>query len=500
VSASPPAAVDFDRVTKRFPGVVALQDVSFSIAAGSCHALCGENGAGKSTLGKILAGLYRVDEGSLRVFGRTAQFSGPQAALAAGIGMVHQELLFCDNLTVAENLCLGTLPSRHGFLSRRAMVRRAGQMLAAIDAPLDVNRTVGELTAGQQQMLQIASAVGRGARIIVFDEPTSSLSQHEALKLYELLDRLRGQGVTAIYVSHRMEEIFRLCDTVTVLRDGRHVATQPTASLDEKSLVQMMIGRSLEEYFPKHVQETPGPELLRVDALSSPGKFSGVSFAVNAGEVVGFAGLVGAGRSEVAQALFGLDPHATGRLAIHRQPVAMAGIDNAMRHGIGLVPEDRKRQGLVLSMSAGSNTSLVILRELARLSFINRSAERSLAAEYFTRLRVRAPGPETITAGLSGGNQQKIVLAKWLAARCDILILDEPTRGVDVGAKAEIHALIDELAASGKGVILISSELPEILHLSTRIVVLREGRVTGELPRAQATQYSVMRLMAGLAA
>jgi ABC-type sugar transport system ATPase subunit len=494
------AAIEFDGVTKRFPGVVALEDVSVTIAAGSCHALCGENGAGKSTLGKILAGLYRVDAGRLRVFGREVHFTGPEAALAAGIGMVHQELLFCENLSVAENLCLGTLPSRRGFLSTADMVRRAQQMLAAIDAPLDVRRTVGELTAGQQQMLQIASAVGRGARIIVFDEPTSSLSQHEAVKLYELLDRLRAQGVTAIYVSHRMEEIFRLCDTVTVLRDGRHVATQPTASLDERALVQMMIGRALEEYFPQHVKAPPGAELLRVDGLSSPGKFADVSFAVKAGEVVGFAGLVGAGRSEVAQAVFGLDPRATGRISVRGRPVTIAGIGGAMRHGIGLVPEDRKRQGLVLPMSAGGNTSLVILRELARLSFIRRQAERSLVQSYFQRLRVRAPGPETTTAGLSGGNQQKIVLAKWLAARCDILILDEPTRGVDVGAKAEIHALIDELAASGKAVILISSELPEILHLSTRIIVLREGRLAGELSRADATQYALMRLMAGLAA
>ena len=493
-------AVEYDGVTKRFPGVVALQDVSVTIAAGSCHALCGENGAGKSTLGKILAGLYRPDAGRLRVFGQDVQFAGPEAALAAGIGMVHQELLFCENLSVAENLCLGTLPSRRGFLSKTEMQRRAEQMLAAIDAPIDVRHTVGELTAGQQQMLQIASAVGRGARIIVFDEPTSSLSQHEALKLYELLGRLREQGVTAIYVSHRMEEIFRLCDTVTVLRDGKHVATQPTSSLDERTLVQMMIGRALDDYFPKHVETAPGAELLRVEGLTSPGKFRDVSFAVNAGEVVGFAGLVGAGRSEVAQALFGLDPRATGTVSVRGRPLAMRGIEHAMRNGIGLVPEDRKRQGLVLPMSAGGNTSLVILRELAAFSFIRRQAERTLARTYFDRLRVRAPGPETITAGLSGGNQQKIVLAKWLAARCDILILDEPTRGVDVGAKAEIHALIDELAASGKGVILISSELPEILNLSTRIVVLREGRITGELPRAQATQYAVMRLMAGLAA
>jgi ABC-type sugar transport system ATPase subunit len=349
-------------------------------------------------------------------------------------------------------------------------------------------------------MLQIASAVGRGARIIVFDEPTSSLSQHEAVKLYELLGRLREQGVTAIYVSHRMEEIFRLCDTVTVLRDGRHVATQPTATLDERSLVQMMIGRSLEDYFPRHVSAAAGDELLRVEGLSSPGKFSDVSFTLRAGEVLGFAGLVGAGRSEVAQALFGLDPRATGLVTVRGARVALGGIEDAMRHGMGLVPEDRKRQGLVLSMPAGSNTSLVVLPELARLTFIDRVAELALARTYFERLRVRAQGPDTVTAGLSGGNQQKLVLAKWLAARCDVLILDEPTRGVDVGAKAEIHALIDELAASGKGVILISSELPEVLNLSTRILVLREGRIAGELPRAHATQYALMRLMAGLAA
>jgi ABC-type sugar transport system ATPase subunit len=262
----------------------------------------------------------------------------------------------------------------------------------------------------------------------------------------------------------------------------------------------MMIGRSLDEYFPKHVEAAAGAELLRVESLSSPGKFSDVSFSVKGGEVVGFAGLVGAGRSEVAMALFGLDPRASGRVFVHGRESALAGIGTAMSHGIGLVPEDRKRQGLVLSMPAGSNTSLVVLKQLARLSFIRRQSERALAAEYFTRLRVRAPGPDTITAGLSGGNQQKIVLAKWLAAKCDILFLDEPTRGVDVGAKAEIHALIDELAASGKAVILISSELPEILNLSTRIIVLRDGRVTGELPRAQATQYALMRLMAGLAA
>jgi len=493
-------AVRFERISKRFPGVRALNDVTFDIAGGSCHALCGENGAGKSTLGKILAGIHAPDEGRVLLFGQPVTFSGPQQALAAGVGMVHQELAFCENLSVAENLCLGALPASAGFLDRSAMYQQAEEMLAAIGAPIGVRKRVGELTTGQQQMLQIASAVGTGAKVIVFDEPTSSLSQHEAERLYELIGRLRQRGVTSIYVSHRMEEIFRLCDTVTVLRDGTHVETTPAAELTQRSLVQMMIGRSLEEYFPAHIHGKSGDELLRVEGLSSPGKFSDVSFALRAGEVLGFAGLVGAGRSEIAQALFGLDPSATGRVFVRGKPLSLDGPKHAMRAGLGLVPEDRKRQGLVLSMTALANTTLPILGLLSRWLFIRRRLERSLVATYFERLRVRAASVDVITAGLSGGNQQKLVLAKWLAAKCQILMLDEPTRGVDVGAKAEIHALIDELASKGAGVLLISSELPEVLNLCTRIIVLREGRIAGELARASATQDSLMRLMAGVAA
>jgi ABC-type sugar transport system ATPase subunit len=493
-------AVRFESVSKRFPGARALESVTFDVAAGSCHALCGENGAGKSTLGKILAGIHSPDTGQVVLFGRPVSFSGPEQALAAGVGMVHQELAFCENLSVAENLCLGSLPSSRGFLDRAEMHRRAERMLGAIDAHIDVRQRVGVLTTGQQQMLQIASAVGTGARVIVFDEPTSSLSQHEADKLYELIGRLREQGVTSIYVSHRMEEIFRLCDTVTILRDGAHVATCPASELTQPALVQMMIGRPLEEYFPSHVHARTGDELMRVEHVSSPGKFQDISFTLRAGEVLGFAGLVGAGRSEMAQALFGLDSAATGLVSVGGQPVGFNGPRHAMRAGLGLVPEVRKRQGLVLSMTALANTTLPILGALSRWTFIRRHAERALVGTYFERLRVRAPGVDAVTAGLSGGNQQKLVLAKWLAARCRILMLDEPTRGVDVGAKAEIHALIDELASGGAGVVLISSELPEVLNLCTRIIVLREGRIAGELPRATATQDALMRLMAGVAA
>jgi ABC-type sugar transport system ATPase subunit len=496
---TPDPAIRFEHITRRFPGVLALEDVSFEVAAGSCHALCGENGAGKSTLGKILGGIYPPDEGRLVVFGEPVTFTAPEQALAAGVAIVHQELAFCENLSVAENLCLGSLPARGPFLSREAMSRRAVDMLTAIGVSIDVNRLVGELSTGQQQLLQIATAVGRGARVIVFDEPTSSLSQHEADGLYRLIRSLRERGVTLIYVSHRMDEIFRLCDTITVLRDGRHVSTQPATVLNEGALVEAMIGRPLGEYFPKHLHAEIGTELLRVEALSSPTHFNDVSFSLRAGEVVGLAGLVGAGRSEIARALFGLDPDATGRVWIQGEPGLPHSPAAAMHRGVALVPEDRKRQGLVLSLSALANTTLPTLQALSRLTFIRHRAERGLARSYFDRLRVRVSGLDALAAGLSGGTQQKLVLAKWLAAKCRILILDEPTRGVDVGAKAEIHVLIDELASAGTAVLLISSELPEVLHLSTRIIVLRHGRVAGELSRAEATQAGLMRLMAGAA-
>ena len=491
-------AVRFDRIDKLFPGVQALIDVSFDIAAGSCHALCGENGAGKSTLAKILAGIYRPDGGRLLVHGREAHFTSPRDGLAAGVGMVHQELAFCDNLTVAENLCLGNIPSRHGFVSRGEMRRRARAMLDAIGATVDVTRRVGELTIAQQQLVQIAAAVGSGARILVFDEPTSSLSQQEVERLYALIDRLKADGVTCIYVSHRMPEVFRICDAVTVLRDGRHVATHAMSEVTEADLVQMMIGRKLEQYFLQHLHGEPSGDVLRVEGLTVPGKFENVSFAVRAGEVVGFAGLIGAGRSEVACSLFGLDAPTRGRVLIDGREVAIRSPEDAIALGIGLVPEDRKRQGIVLSESSRHNISLPILPRLSKATWVLTDEERALATEYCDRLRVRAPSIDSTVAGLSGGNQQKVVLAKWLAAKSRVLILDEPTRGVDVGAKAEIHTLIDKLAAEGAAILLISSELPELLNLSRRVIVLRGGRIVGEVPRAQATQDGVLRLMAGL--
>jgi ABC-type sugar transport system ATPase subunit len=493
-------AVRFDKVSKRFPGVQALSDVSLEIAAGSCHALCGENGAGKSTLGKILAGLQSPDDGRLFVHGREVRLDSPRDAQAAGIAMVHQELAFCDNLSVAENLCLFDLPSRRGLLDLREMERRATAMLAEVGTTLDVHRPFGELAIAHRQMVQIAAAVGGGADIIVFDEPTSSLSQVEADQLYALMGRLQQRGVTCIFVSHRMPEIFRLCDTLSVLRDGRHVATRPVAGLSESELVQLMIGRPIAEYLPKHRESGSGEEVLRVEGLSSPGKFENISLTLRAGEVVGLAGLMGAGRSEFACALFGLDRPKSGHIYVSRNQVAIRDPEGAIEVGIALVPEDRKRQGLVLMASALHNSSLPSLWRLSRLTWIQRDRERRLATEYFQRLRVRAASPDVVVGGLSGGNQQKVVLAKWLAMRARVLILDEPTRGVDVGAKAEIHALIGELAEQGTAILLISSELPEVITLSERLLVLREGRLVGEVSRRDATQEGLLRMMTGLGA
>lgn len=490
--------IQFEKITKRFPGVLALRDVSFAVEPGQVHALVGENGAGKSTLGKILAGIYAADGGWLLLDGQPLSLRDPRHALSQGIGMVHQELSFCENMTVAENLCLAEMPRVGPFVRRKAMRARAAEMLGGIGLEIDVNRRIGELTVALQQMIQIAQAVAVGARVIVFDEPTSSLTGRETDRLFDLIAQLKQRGVTMLYVSHRMSEIFRLGDTVTVLRDGQHVATQPVAETTEAKLVEQMIGRPLEEYFPRHLAGDLGPEVLRVESLRSPGKFADVSFRVRAGEVLGLAGLVGAGRSEIAQAIFGLDGAAGGQVFLHGEPVRIRSPREAMAHGIALAPEDRKRQGLVLGMGGKANTTLPILKSLASLSFIRRGRERAVTREYFDRLRVRTPSIETPVMGLSGGNQQKVVLAKWLAAKPKVLIVDEPTRGVDVGAKAEIHGLIDQLAQQGAAVLLISSELPELLNLSTRIAVLREGCLVGELPRADATQDSLMRLMAGV--
>ncbi|MEZ0324713.1 MAG: sugar ABC transporter ATP-binding protein [Fimbriimonas sp.] len=484
-------------ISKRFPGVQALDDVSVTFQTGSIHALLGENGAGKSTLGKILAGLYQPDSGEIVFEGNRVQFRSPNDAVQCGIAMVHQELLFAENMTVAENLSLAEMPARGFLVDAKEMRRRASEWLRTIGAQISPDTILGELPISKQQLVQVAGGIGRGAKVLIFDEPTSSLSQSEADKLLELIRELKAQGLTCIYVSHRLEEIFAICDTVTVLRDGKLVETCPVEGLTRDDLVRKMIGRELAASLAEHDEFALGNEVLSVQGLTSPGKFHEVSFSIRGGEILALAGLVGAGRTEVAEALFGLDPHSSGEVKVHGRSISARSPKQAMSLGMGLVPEDRKRHGLVLSMSAKENVSLPTLPRLSSHGWVRSSAERSLAQRFFEKMRVKAPSIDSATIGLSGGNQQKLVLAKWMAAESDLLIVDEPTRGVDVGAKAEIHNLIRQLAAEGKAVLLISSDLPELLALATRILVMREGRVVGEL-RAGASEEATMRMMAGV--
>ncbi|MGA2497073.1 MAG: sugar ABC transporter ATP-binding protein [Tepidisphaeraceae bacterium] len=491
--------IRFESITKRFAGVTALSDVTLAIRRGECHALMGENGAGKSTLGKVLAGIHRAEEGRVLIDGVERRFHSPREAATAGIGMVHQELAFCPELSVAENLSMGRYPMHLGLFVRRSeMEAKARELLEQIGVDIDVRRPMHELTTGQEQMVQIAAAVGTGAKILVFDEPTSSLSEVEARRLFALIGQLKQRGVTMIYVSHRLPEVFTLCDRISVLRDGRHVGTLPRAEADENRVVQMMIGRELAAEGDLRPRPREQHAVLEVSGLRSPGKFREVGFTVHAGEILGFAGLVGAGRSEVAQAVFGLDPRAEGVVSVEGRQLPGRSISAAMRAGIGLVPEDRKRQGLVLMMGCRENFSLSLLERFTNWGFLKLGRERADAIAACKQLAVKTATIDTPVAALSGGNQQKVVLTRWLAQGGKILIVDEPTRGVDVGAKAAIHVLLSDLARQGLAIVLISSELPELLKLSTRVLVMREGRMVGSVAGDEATQESLMRLMAGV--
>lgn len=494
--------VRFENIRKLFVGVTALDDVSLSIRQGECHCLMGENGAGKSTLGKVLAGIHRPDAGRIFIDGTERRINSPADALNAGVGMVHQELAFCPELSVAENLAMGVYPRRLGvFVDDSQMRQRAAVLLSRIGVKtIDVDQPMRRLTTAQEQLVQIASAIGTGAKIIVFDEPTSSLSEADSLRLMELIEDLKRRGVTIVYVSHRMPEVFRLGDRISVLRDGKYVGTLTRAEASEDRVVQMMIGRSVQAYFPQHLAGKREGIKLRVAGLTSPGKFRDVSFTVAAGEIVGFAGLVGSGRSEVAQAIFGLDPYAQGSVEVEGVRLQLGHVRMAKRAGVGLLPEDRKRQALVLGMSCVENFTLAMLERFSAGGLLRIGQSREQATKYFDRLRVKTSSLDTAVGTLSGGNQQKVALAKWLGRGCRVLVIDEPTRGVDVGAKAAIHQIIDELAAAGIAIVMISSELPELINLATRVLVMRQGQLVAEVPRDHATQDNLMRLMSNLKA
>lgn len=488
--------IELRNISKHFGGVRALTDVSLRIDRGHVHGLMGENGAGKSTLGKVLSGIHTPDTGEILLDGKPHRFRSPADALAAGVGMVHQELAFCPDLSVAENLCMGHYPRRRGLVDRAAMRMRASQLLQEIGLSIDVDRPMRDLSTAQEQGVQIAAAVGTNARVIVFDEPTASLSARESEALFELIGKLKARGITLIYVSHRMPEVLALCDTISVLRDSAYVGELSRGQATHEKLVEMMTGRVINMDRTGGTR-SPGPVRLAVRGLCSPGKFSDISFDVRAGEIVGVAGLVGAGRSEVACAIFGLDARASGKVLVDDKPLKLGSVTRSIGAGISLVPEDRKRQGLVLSMSVRHNTTLASLDLISTGPILNLARDVCTASDMVTRLGTKTASIDTPVRQLSGGNQQKVVIGKWLARSGAVLIIDEPTRGVDIGAKQVIHQLLDRLARQGTAILMISSELPELLASADRILVMREGRLLTDVPSANADEQILLRLMVG---
>ncbi|MCS7087108.1 MAG: sugar ABC transporter ATP-binding protein [Thermoflexales bacterium] len=489
-----PPIIELREISKSFPGVQALDRVSFEVREGEVHALLGENGAGKSTLIKILTGAHQPDSGTILLRGQPITIPDTRHGLKLGIAAIYQELSLYPDLSVAENIFMGHQPSnRFGVVSWRQMQQRARAILHELDADdLDVSRPVRGLSVGNQQRVEIAKALSHDARILIMDEPTAALTQHDVDRLFEIVRRLRARGVAIIYITHRLEEVFLLADRVTVLRDGRVVGeTMHVSQTNQAELVRMMVGRTLDTFFPKDAAE-PGEVVLEARNLSYGRTTRNVSFVLRRGEIVGLAGLVGAGRSELAQVLFGITPAESGEIRVEGKPVRIRNPREAMALGIAYVPEDRKLQGLLLRMNVRENTTLAVLRQLLRYGFVDDAAEMRLTQEYVDRLQIRTPSQMQQVANLSGGNQQKVVLAKWLAAKPKVLILDEPTRGIDVGAKAEIHRLMNTLAQQGMAILMISSELPEVLGMSDRVLVMRQGTIVAEFDRAHATQEAVI--------
>ena len=477
---------------KEFPGVVALDGVSFDLRPGEVHVLLGENGAGKSTLIKCLAGVYQPDGGRILVDGEPHRMHSARDAEQLGIATIHQELNLVPRLSVAENVLLGRPPRRFGVIDRRAAARQAAAALERVGLDVDLSTPVGELGIARQQLVEIAKALSLDARVLILDEPTAALTDDEVDRLLALMRELRERGVGMIFISHHLEEIRQIGDRVTVLRDGRSVGMVPaTTSRDE--LVRMMVGRTIEAQYPRR-RTAPGEVLLDVDGLTAAGRFDSVGLQVRAGEVVGLAGLVGAGRTEVLRAIAGVDRYDAGGVRVRGTRVRGGSVDAAIDAGIGLVPEDRKGQGLVLGASVQENLGVVTMRAATRWGLVDFGRLRAVAADMIQRLGIRTPSPRTVVRTLSGGNQQKVVIGKWLAANPAVLLLDEPTRGIDVGAKVEIYELVNALTADGRGVLLVSSELPEVLGMCDRVLVMARGRIVGELDHTEATQDAVMAL------
>jgi rhamnose transport system ATP-binding protein len=492
-----PPILALEHVSKAFGAVRALQDVSIDLRGGEIHALAGENGAGKSTLVKLLAGVHRPDEGQVLLDGRPQDFRGPGDAQHAGVAVIYQEPTLFPDLSIAENIFMGRQPRAGlGRIDRRALRAATAGLFERLGVSLDPDRPARGLSIADQQIVEIAKALSRDARVLIMDEPTAALSGNEVARLFTVARTLREQGCALLFISHRLEEIFDLCQRVTTLRDGRFIATEELEGLTPDDLVQRMVGRELDTLYPKQ-ESTVGEPVLQVARLTREGVFTDVSFEVRAGEIVALAGLVGAGRSEVARAVFGVDRYDAGSVTVGGRRLVGGSPTAAMAAGIALVPEDRRQQGLVMDGSIERNIGLTTLRTLRRGPVVSRRAERDRAADWAIRLQLKYARLSDAVGVLSGGNQQKVVLAKWLSTEPTVLIVDEPTRGIDVGTKAEVHRLLSELATEGLAVLMISSDLPEVLGMADRVLVMHEGRLAAEIPRAEATEETVVAAATG---
>lgn len=487
-------------ICKNFPGVRALHEVNLTVHASEVLSVVGENGAGKSTLMKILAGVQRQDSGELKVDGRQVQFRSVSDALDCGVALIHQELNLADNLEVGANIFLGREPLKRGLIDETAIQQKSAEFLDRVGLKVSARTPVRELTIGQQQLVEIAKAVSINARVLIMDEPTSSLSAGESERLFEVIRDLRCSGVSIVYISHRLAEVQDLSDRVVVLRDGENAGELPRDEVTHDRLVQLMVGRDISRFYVRQPHPAGDVAVQVENLVTSTWPNQRLSFQVRSGEIVGIAGLVGAGRTEVLRTLFGVDPPLAGTISVAGKLVTLRSPQDAINAGIALVPEDRKQQGLILEMAVRRNVSLAGLRQnAARLGFLDFKTERHDSAQMIDRLRIKTPSDQQAVGNLSGGNQQKVVLAKWLPLQPRLLLLDEPTRGIDVGAKQEIYQLMDELAGQGMAILFVSSEMEEVIGMSDRALVMHEGRITGELLREDLTEEGVMRLATGAA-
>ncbi|HAK45602.1 MAG TPA: D-xylose ABC transporter ATP-binding protein [Spirochaeta sp.] len=485
-------------IEKLFPGVKALDNVTFSCRKGEVHALLGENGAGKSTLMKVLSSAYQPNAGEIWFKGELFRHTDPIAAQKAGIGIIYQEFNLVPYMTVVENIFLGREPLMNGrLIDYKSMRKEAKKLLNGLGLDLNVNLKVQNLSVAQQQMIEIAKALSMNAELIVMDEPTATLTDREIDFLFGTIRSLKESGKTIIYISHRLEEIFEVCDRVTVLKDGKTVGTEDVSNLDKDKMIKMMVGRTLGEYYPERAHVKRGGKVLDVRNIKRSGVLDNVSFEAYEGEILGISGLVGAGRTELARAVFGADHIEDGKIYLDGDEVKINEPLKAIKMNIGFATEDRKQQGLILGLSVKKNISLTVLDTILKGGLIQPKQEKELAERYVEILKIATPGVDAPVSGLSGGNQQKVVLAKWLAKDCKIIILDEPTRGIDVGAKAEIYNLMRKLADQGKVIIMISSELPEIIGVSDRILVMHSGKITGEFKAEEATEEKIMKCATG---